>query len=308
MPIVDANRLKGNNAAAVVAARLSADCLVRPVSADTDVGIDLYCETVEGQESSREPFLHFWVQVRGGAQCRLTDGGAAASCSFDKNHLEYWFRQPVPVFAALVPDAGWHASTPTIYVIPVSTLLLYGISALGQSVSLQSEFVWAFDDRRSLQIFLTEIVPAATAQLDCRKGLVAAIPQLSPGYIRTTPPIPVARFQDEITQQIRSTAARSILQLHLQRALGGKMAPFRRRMEGLLTQYVDDGHWETHMARGLASHADGRYSEAVVFYQAAAASIKGDPNVSGLPDWQACVAWIESMIHKATRQDPVDAG
>ena len=48
MPIVDENRLKGNYGATYVALRLSSECLVRPVAAETDVGVDLYCETVEG--------------------------------------------------------------------------------------------------------------------------------------------------------------------------------------------------------------------------------------------------------------------
>jgi len=45
MPIADTNRLKGNYGAAYVSARLSSECLVRPVAAETDVGVDLYCET-----------------------------------------------------------------------------------------------------------------------------------------------------------------------------------------------------------------------------------------------------------------------
>ena len=45
MPAVTENRLKGNYGAALVVSRLSGECLVRPVAAETDVGVDLYCET-----------------------------------------------------------------------------------------------------------------------------------------------------------------------------------------------------------------------------------------------------------------------
>jgi hypothetical protein len=55
MPTVDTNRLKGNFGAAFVSACLSSERLVRPVAAETDVGIDLYCETIE----NGSPFLHF---------------------------------------------------------------------------------------------------------------------------------------------------------------------------------------------------------------------------------------------------------
>ena len=62
MPAVTENRLKGNYGASLVMSRLSGECLVRPVAAETDVGVDLYCETVaEGR-----PFLHFWLQVKAG--------------------------------------------------------------------------------------------------------------------------------------------------------------------------------------------------------------------------------------------------
>lgn len=99
MPLVYENRLKGNHAAFYVATRLSTDCLVRPVAGDTDIGVDLYCETVQEAHG----FLHFWLQVKSGSKCKLARDEASASYSFERRHLEYWGRQPVPVFAALVP-------------------------------------------------------------------------------------------------------------------------------------------------------------------------------------------------------------
>lgn len=56
MPTVDENRLKGNYGAAYVSARLSSECLVRPVAAETGVGVDLYCETVASKEKGRDLF------------------------------------------------------------------------------------------------------------------------------------------------------------------------------------------------------------------------------------------------------------
>jgi len=118
---VDENRLKGNYGTALVSQRLGAECLVRPVAADTDVGVDLYCETVvEGL-----PFLHFWMQVKVGNQIRCLKGQQpAASCSFDRPHLKYWRRQPVPVFAALVPTNWPVTDEPAIYVVDITSKLL----------------------------------------------------------------------------------------------------------------------------------------------------------------------------------------
>ena len=57
MTLVDRNRLKANHAEAAVTGWLSRVCLIRPVSAGTDIGVDLYCESV----LEDRPFLHFWV-------------------------------------------------------------------------------------------------------------------------------------------------------------------------------------------------------------------------------------------------------
>src|SRR5436190_24196044 len=119
MSSIDQNRLKGNYAAAYVMSRLSSECLVRPVAADTDVGIDLYCETVEGSS----PFLHFWMQIKSGDQCRRLNNGGA-SCSFKREHLVYWSRQPVPVFAARVPTAWPVQKDPAVYIVNITDRLL----------------------------------------------------------------------------------------------------------------------------------------------------------------------------------------
>src|SRR5262245_27943710 len=104
----------------MVMARLSGECLVRPVAVDTDVGVDLYCETV----IESRPFLHFWMQVKAGDQCEARGEATAASCSFGLEHLNYWLRQPVPVFAALVPTTWPVSCEPSIYVVDITSQLL----------------------------------------------------------------------------------------------------------------------------------------------------------------------------------------
>jgi hypothetical protein len=81
MTSVDENRLRGNYAQAVVSSWLSRACLVRPVAEGTDIGIDLYCESVlEGQ-----PYLHFWVQVKAipAASVTVVEGKATVEYRFE---------------------------------------------------------------------------------------------------------------------------------------------------------------------------------------------------------------------------------
>jgi hypothetical protein len=264
MPIVDENHLKGNYAASYVATRLSAYCLVRPVASDTDVGIDLYCETIA--EKEREPHLHFWLQVKSGKQCNVNKKGSKASCAFKKDHLEYWDKQPVPVFAALVPIKVWPISkNPKIYVVPITKKLVFNIDLekINTFKRLYSEWLWMPNSKSSIKEFLNLIVPEVTAQMECKKGIVAEKSEITPKYERNVPFVPVSRFNSKISVQIRHTAARLILFLYLQGKFVPSLAKFRKRLAKILDLYPDDKHWETHMARAISHNADGNFSLAV---------------------------------------------
>lgn len=292
MPTVHANRLKGNYGAAVVMARLSGECLVRPVAVDTDTGVDLYCETVaEGQ-----PFLHFWVQVKAGDQCKVDLATCKASCSFEEDHLAYWARQPVPVFAALVPT-GWPVSgEPDVYVVDITTQLLFAERSSPQnSRRLRSDYHWPARDPEPVRTFLRQVVPSTTARLQCSRGVVAQSPTPTPQYVREIPAVPVARFASEIRDQLRTTAAQSILF-----AIGsGHPTPEGKELSRLLAriveQFGDDPHWENFMARALSSHADEDYGAALRLYVKARESIEADPAVRDQPPWREQVQKIRRL-------------
>jgi Domain of unknown function (DUF4365) len=203
MPAVPESRLKGNYGASIVMARLSGECLVRPVAVDTDVGVDLYCETV----AEAQPFLHFWIQVKAGDQCRVDPSSRSASCRFQRDQLEYWARQPVPVFAALVPTAWPARSEPHIYIVDITTTMLSNfLPDLQNSCMLRSDYHWPPGDRASVQAFLRTEVPNTTARLQIAGGVVAPSPTPTPQYVQMTPVVPVTRFKDRILRQLRTTA------------------------------------------------------------------------------------------------------
>jgi len=299
MPIIDENRLKGNYGAAYVSARLSSECLVRPVAAETDVGVDLYCETVE----DGKPFLHFWVQVKAGVQCRLGQDLQEASCSFDVEHLHYWYRQPVPVFAALVPVDWPVTEEPAVYVVDVTSRLLGGVSGNRSSVSLVSDCVWQAGNREDVRQFLAHAVPAAAARLQCRNGIVASIPTPQPSYVIHSPIVPVTRFKGRILDQVRRTAARSILFLHALHEMGSESADFRQTLASIVEQFGDDPHWENFMARALSCHADRRFDEAIGLYTKAIQCIQNDPNVASQESWREQVSKIKHLQDKARSEE-----
>jgi hypothetical protein len=305
MPTVSEERLKGNYGAGLVIARLSGECLVRPVAADTDVGVDLYCETVvEGQ-----PFLHFWMQVKTGAQCHLDRSTSTASCRFGRDHLDYWFRQPVPVYAALVPTDWPVRAEPDIYIIDITTsMLLPDLHNMGESATFRSHYRWPAGAQDWVQAFLTEVVPATTARLQCFHGVVASTPTLTPQYVQEYPAVPVSRFKEEILQQLRTTAAFSAIFSALSGAPAAEDTEFRHLLARIVDQFGDDRHWENFMSRACASHADGDYVQAVTLYEEAKRCIREDTNLPSMPDWpewEERMTMIQAMQDCARGQEPL---
>jgi hypothetical protein len=298
MPIVDDNRLKGNFGASYVAACLSSECLVRPVTNDTDVGIDLYCETV----ADNRPFLHFWVQVKAGDQCRLLEDGSKAYCTFSTDHLKYWNRQPIPVFAALVPT-GWPVKDdPNVYVIDLVSQLLGGLPAGQHTHTLYSDFTWERGNGQHIKDFLELAVPRSAARLLCRSGVIAATPTPEPSYEKKVPLVPVSRFQKEISDQLRRTAANSILFLFNTGEFGPETDTFRHIMAGIVEQCSDDQHWENYMARAISYHVDREFDAAAELYRQAIRSIQCDKKVSDKPNWIRIRKEVEILLGRATNK------
>jgi hypothetical protein len=307
MPAITPNRLKGNYGAALVSSRLSGECLVRPVAADTDVGIDLYCETVaEGR-----PFQHFWLQVKAGDQCKVHPSGPFATCSFYGEHLKYWFRQPVPLFAALVPTEWPVVEEPAIHIIDVTTQILENQHYLGQqSITLKSDYSWQVGDRGSVVDFLEQVVPATAARLQVRSGVVAWIPQQTTKYVHTTPSVPVLAFQERILTQLRSTAAHAIMF-----SAGDERTEmdveFRRFVARIIELFTTSQfrqqkyHLENFFSRALSRHLDEAYAEAALLYDEAQNCIHADSNVCDERSWQLLAAKIGDLKLLALRQHPL---
>lgn len=276
MPALDRNSRMGNAGADRVSALLSPSCSVRAVARD-DIGIDLYCETLSNHQP-QQPFVHFWVQVKAGQQCRLSSDGSTASFGFSTDHLRYWARQPVPVFAALVPCARPEdAERAPVYVVDVTDFVLeHGVPANQKSKTIGSKYLWRGADDPAVAHFLKQRVPECTALIQCLQGFVAPMPNLMNPFISSWPTAPVHRYQHEIQGQIRRTAAMSIMFLRELGKIDEETAEFRRRLAQVLEQFSDDRHWETWSALAMSAHADGQFGEAAELYQRAVDMIRAD--------------------------------
>lgn len=281
MMLVDQNRLKGNYGAALVAQMLSQRCLVRPVAEGTDIGVDLYCESVT---KDGRPFQHFWVQVKTGSQVRVAPDGQGATVSFDWRHLEYWDRQPVPVFALLVPLDVWPPQPPDhIYVVDVTGhLLTHGPPTQGE-ITLHSHKVPDTikpGDIERLEWFLYEHVPSLTGAQKIRDGIIdfTESPE-GDRYVRRLISGFTLRFVDRVVDAIRRTAAIGSLDLMI---TGSPQDPVQiRYWEFLLCilKKCDElglHHYEHEVAYGRAALLKGDLPEARRFRESALAGIEAD--------------------------------
>ena len=175
MPSITNEQLKGNFAENLLAEWISRVCLVRPVAVGTDIGIDLYCESIV----ENNPFLHFWVQVKAISEKDITvkDGIEFASYRFKRSHLEYWSRQPIPVYAFLVPVIGWPPKYPDrIYAVRITKHIIEnGLPEKGTIKLETSECAEFSSIDKDWGQFISEVVPVDSAILLLSKGLVTNV-------------------------------------------------------------------------------------------------------------------------------------
>jgi hypothetical protein len=279
MSIVDVNRLKGNQAEAIVSAWLSATCLVRPVSGGTDVGIDLYCESILGTS----PFLHFWVQVKAiPAASIVTEGGKqSASFRFDRKHLEYWDRQPIPVYALLVPFDGWPSPPPaTIFGIRITeNLVRYGIPDSATTVYRTVDGFAAASLESDLHDFVNSIVPWDTAALLLKRGIVAPIPKREPSQDEAFAMQIGFQYLPLVLKTIRDASVHGLYHALLGERHQQSLRSGRGRFQLLAEVFEDEMHDFGLSMLVRAAHTDGDVVRAKGYIERALSRIAADDRV-----------------------------
>jgi hypothetical protein len=248
------------------------------------------------------------MQVKSGRQCNLANSGTSASFPFKKQDLEYWRRQPVPVFCALVP-ASWPISeSPDIFIVDITKQLLSLKQINKKQKRLKSDFHLPANCRDSVKDFVTLSVPTSTAMHSLNKGIVTSIPQLNQEYVVKTPIVPVENFMGDIIRRIRVTAAQSARSLFSRNAVTQISEDHRKTLKALVQCFEKDKHWENCFSLALFEHWEKDFPEAVRHYKASSDIIKGDPEISieDGDDWDKIIKRIETLQHDAKNQIPLD--
>lgn len=162
------NQIKGNWGEQFVAEQLAAHgCLVRHVPQGQDSGIDLYCESLT---ENGHPFLHFWCQVKTGS---FPANEPKHSFRVPRAKLDYWRRQPIPVFLVLVPDRP--NLERRMYICSIAhNLLASKPKSDRKSYVLQSRYPCP---PLELGGFFEQILPAETVLWNLQHGKLSPIPK-----------------------------------------------------------------------------------------------------------------------------------
>ncbi len=269
------NQLKGNVGEAFVMYQLSKFCYVRPAFNGTDIGIDLYCELLD---KGNAPFLHFWVQVKhGGASYITINQDGTAIFSFNRSHLEYWGKQPVPVFVFLVPEDN-DATTPTfpIYIINVSEQLIsMNLSDCStDTLTLKTDVVVRGD--ADLRRVLNDIVDVTTARMKLKEGIIYPTPSTADQYFKKVMPEGSSKYSEEMLRTIRTTASFTIGDI-INCNRNEWADSMRSRFTKILEAFGNDGHWEIHFYKAESYRIDGYDELAKKSYQKSIEIIKDDP-------------------------------
>jgi len=279
-----ASLLTGNWGEQYIAERLSAcDCFIRHVPQGHDTGIDLYCETTANDKS---PFLHFWCQVKTrnfkGRNERVTLSRKSMK------RVDYWLKQPVPVFIFVVPDLRKDCIIP-FYIFSVIDFYphKHRISSLLK-----------VEKREDLEIFLNEKLPIETFRWDLMRGRVSHLAASRPEYIIRFPKGQALEFKDELQESLRWTLrilADDILDKNTSDSISNAKS-YVEMLETLVSS-IHDKHYESYEVIGDYYCKKDESEKAVEYYQQSLALLSNDPNINkGDNQWKGVCERIKGKI------------
>jgi hypothetical protein len=267
MPYADEKRVMGNYGVKALMKELSKSCLVRPVLEGTDIGIDLYCETLENPGKGGRPFLHFWVQVKTMKERKPLSNGAM-SFPFEVRHLKYWSRQPVPVFAFLIHVPNWPKtdSIYPFYIIDIKKHTFRNKGLLnGKSHKLRNDLI--IHSEEQLSGFILNVIPYITAAHKVPEGIVSSIPTIDPKYEIKPVMDNCYTYLYNILWQIRRTSTSAIIGSYDHASDNDEVKRDIRKLRKIVNAFTEDKHYDTPSSLGLAFLMDKNYTEAKGFFE-----------------------------------------
>jgi len=280
-----------------VSYKLSRYCLVRPVASGTDIGIDLYCESVK----ENEPNTHFWIQVKGSEKNIKKLKNGKVSYKFKTEHLKYWNNQPVPIFAFIIDNQNSLDLTRcNIYVINLTEQLISGKFSESKTKTIYSDGFINSD--QELERFIMNDVEKTAARQKLKEGIISPIFSSRDQYIKKLFPSGSSKFSKKIYWTIRTTVAFVLGDL-IEREKADPSNPQIKKDRKLFTLilevFKDTKHWEVPFNLGLSYKLDDRRIDAIIQLRRSKEIIESDmsPEMDSL-DWKIRIKYISEIINE----------
>jgi hypothetical protein len=264
------SQIIGSRGEMFVAFLLSQFCLVRPVANGTDVGVDLYCEAlVEGV-----PHGHFWVQVK------TRKKSISKQMRFHAKDLEYWSRQPIPVFVFFVSDSAMELDKYKINVINLTEKSIeepFLDPKSTPSRTLVSDF--SITSVEELKRFVFSQVPETIARQFLRDGVLFPVkPTAHDQYLKSYRSVHIHRFSRLIMKNIGRTAA--LLLNDILKHPREELKLQRAQLEQILETFIEWGNADFHFSLGLSKMSSLKYQDAIRCFERSCRNIQDDGNLS----------------------------
>jgi tetratricopeptide (TPR) repeat protein len=253
---ISKSQIIGSRGEMFIAFLMSQFCLVRPVANGTDVGVDLYCEAL----LDGVPHSHFWVQVK------TTKNKLSKKMRFEVKHLEYWARQPIPVYIFFVSENKMALDKFRINIINLSEKFISEpyIDPKVKTKSLSADLM--ISSVKELEHFVLNDVPETIARLFLRDGVIFPIRNtVYEQYEKRYKTVGVHKFTKVIMKNIGRTST-----LLLEDMLNQSSDEFndqKIQLEKILETYEGWGNYDFHYILGLAKQRKGQYDAAIKCYE-----------------------------------------
>lgn len=288
-------QLKGNWGEQYIASQLSrVNCLIRHVTQGHDSGIDLYCETLDISNSNKEPFLHFWCQVKTSKRWK----GVRNQIKYktDIKHIHYWLKQPIPVFIFLVPDFKNSSNIPFYIVFPLDYLFNKG------------DAIHTFrkiENIEDLEKFINNNLRKLTYIWELKDGKVAPLKSTNPQYTVSYPLGYSDKFEPKLKQNLRGTLTTLSRDIMLTSQFAQdkiKMVkPYILTLEKYISE-INDQHYESYSVIATYYELCAEYKKAIDFLDQSIKIINDDINIDSSKD-----PWLSEKTKLIKKKQVIEA-
>lgn len=286
-PTVSDSRRLGSSAESEIESRLKNFSI--PAKPDPDIGIDFYCQLLEGEIASSK---FFGVQAKG-----TKHFNNYWRQSFKRKTIELWLQLPFPVFIIVYDENSGNCYWKSI--VHNRNSLIEKLRTNAKTISIRIEKSHSLEKGGNKNEEFIRKIKEAQSLI----SLICGRPQFGEGYVRT---LPIVYLSKGIITNLRENIRTSMKFLINNRLLTNDIENAYFLCD-FLTRF-DKGHYDHFVTFGRINKFLGKKKEAKESFEEAIKICKGDKNWNRLkassdPTIEEIIASIKKEIETMERSD-----